>query len=281
MINKNEVAATVKSFDDLKHVDENGREYWNAHELSKAMGYNDYRNFDQAINRAKNAMMSTGKNSEEHLVGSTESFISGNGAKREVKGYRLDKYGAYLTAMNADPSKTEVAYAQEYFLQSTATVEAIAKRMNDRETLGTRDNLRLANKKLNNTILSRDVEPEEIGIVLDQGDQGMFGKTTKELKEMAGIPNNRPVADFLGSDIAAYKNVAQINSRKEIEKHDLHGVKDIGEAVFDENRKMREMFIDKFDEAPENLLPGEDVKKVERRYNKQTKKYLDALEYEA
>jgi len=281
MVNKNEVAATVKSFDDLKHVDENGKEYWNARELSKAMGYSKYYFFEPAIERAKQQMISTGKNPEDHCLQSQTMVQIGSGAKREMNDVRLDKYAAYNVAMNADPSKTEVAYAQEYFLQSTATAEAIAKRMNDRETLSTRDNLRLANKKLNNIILSRDVEPEEIGIVLDQGDQGMFGKTTKELKEMAGIPNNRPVADFLGSDIAAYKNVAQINSRKEIEKHDLHGVKDIGEAVFDENRKMREMFIDKFDEAPENLLPGEDVKKIERRYNKQTKKYLDALEYEA
>lgn len=281
MVNKNEVAATVKSFDNLKHVDENGREYWNAHELSKAMGYSEYSHFKPAIERARNAMMSTGKDPEEHLAGSRESFISGNGAKREVNGFRMDKYGAYLTSMNADPSKTEVAYAQEYFLQSTATVEAIAKRMNDREAIGTRDNLRITNKRLNTTILSRDVEPEEIGIVLDKGDQGMFNCTTKELKEKAGIPNNRPVADFLGSDVAAYKTVAQINSRREIEKHDLHGVKDIGEALYDENRKMREMFIDKFDEAPENKLPGEDIKKVERRYTKQTKKYLEALEYEA
>ena len=57
---------------------------------------------------------------------------------------------------------------------------------------------------------------------------------TKELKELAGIPNNRPVADFLGSEITAYKTVAQINSRREIEKHDLHGVQDIGEVGIEE-----------------------------------------------
>ena len=277
---KNEIAATVKSFEDIKHVDENGREYWNAHELSKALGYVDYRKFVSAMNRAKTQMRVNGINPEDHLVGSDEMVEIGSGATRTVSGFKLDRRAAYTTAMNADPSKQEVAVGQEYFLQNTATVEAIEKRMKDAIAIENRNILRVANKALNNEILARDVEPEEIGMVLNKGDEGFFNKTTKELKEENGIPNNRPIADFMNSDLMAYKAVAQVNSRREIQKYDLHGVKDIGEAMYDENRKMRDMYMDKFEDAPENTLPGEDIKKVTRKYTKQTAKYLEALNHE-
>ena len=277
---RNQIETLKKSFDDYKHIDENGREYWNAHELSKAMGYTQYQNFKPAIERAKQSMISTGKNPDEHLMGSHESFISGNGSVRSVNGYKLDKYAAYNVAMNADPSKVEVAFAQEYFLQSTAKVEALEKRINDREYIENRNGLKLANKNLNSTLLSHDVKPEELPVVADAGDQGFFDMHTKEVKEALGIDSKRPVADFLGKNMAAYKAVAQINTDAQIKIQDARGVHKTSEIAFEENRAMRDMAISKLGAAPEVLATGEDVKKIEQKYNKTSSKYLDIIEQE-
>lgn len=278
---ENNIATLKKSFDDYKHVDENGNEYWNAHELSKAMGYNQYQNFKPAINRARNQMENTGKNPDDHLMGSHEPIQSGKGGTQFVNGYKVDKLGAYTIAMNADPTKTEVAFAQEYFLQSTAKAEVIEQRMKTLSDINNRNQLRIANKIVNNEILSRDVEPEEMGIPLNSGDLGMFDKSTKEMKEHLNVPDNRPLADFIGGEVAAYKTVAQYNALNTMKKHNLRGVEAISEVMYDKNRVMREMFIEEYGEAPENRTTGEDIKKIEAKYKKQTKRYQDALNYEA
>ena len=274
---KNEIAATVKSFEDIKHVDENGREYWNAHELSKALGYTQYQKFKPAIIRAQQQMTLNGIDPNEHLTQSSESFSSGNGAVREVEGYKMDKRAAYTVAMNADPSKQEVAVGQEYFLQNTAKAEVLEKRMSDRRYIDNRNALSLENNRFAATLLDHDVPADKIGVVLDAGDQGFFNMHTKEVKELAGIPANKPVADIMGEDLTAFKKVAQIMSRQNIEKRRAKGVEETSEITFDSNRFMRNLAIDTFDTTPEEMLPFEDVKKVEKKYDKQTTKLLKQL----
>ena len=222
-------------------------------------------------------MLATGKNPEEHLAGSRESFISGNGAVREVNDYKLDKYAAYNVAMNADPSKTEVAFAQEYFLQNTAKAEVLEKRMSDRRYIDNRNALSLENNRFAATLLDHDVPADKIGVVLDAGDQGFFNMHTKEVKELAGIPSNKPVADIMGEDLTAFKKVAQIISRQNIEKRRAKGVEETSDITFDSNRFMRNLAIDTFDTTPEEMLLFEDVKKVEKKYDKQTTKILKQL----
>lgn len=280
----NEVKMLITNFEDLKHTDENGVEYWNAHELSKAMGYNDYRNFNQAIKRAKQSIETSGKNSENYIVGSTEVISNinkgGTTTERKVDGYKMTRYGAYNVAINADVSKPEVAFAQEYFITNSAKYEMIAQRLNDRATIFNRNALSIANKTLNAVLVEHDVKPEELGIVADAGDQGFFNMHTKELKEIKNIPNNKPVADMMGETVSAYKVVAQLNTKSQVRKQDAQGVDETSEIAYDNNREMRDMFIRKFDDSPEDSMTCEDIKKVEQRYKKFTKEQLKAIEQE-
>lgn len=176
--NINQIAMLKKTFDDYKHVDENGVEYWEARELSKMMGYTEYRNFEKAIDRAKDQMRSTGKDPNNHFVESNKMVDIGSKTTREVKDYKLTKLAAYDVAMNADPSKTEVAFAQEYFLQNTAKVEVIQQRMDDKKYIEARSELAEVNRELSGTLVSHDVKPNEIGIVMSAGDEGMFDMST-------------------------------------------------------------------------------------------------------
>ena len=276
--NINRITMLKKTFDDYKHVDKNGVEYWEARELSKAMGYTDFRNFKNAIDRAKEQMKSTGKDPNSHIVEFNEKAKIGLDKDREIINYNLSKLAAYDVAMNADPKKPEVAFAQEYFLQSTAKAEVLQQRMDDKKYIEARTQLSGANKELSSTLVSHDVKSTEIGIVLSAGDEGMFDMSTQELKDALNIPKSKPVADMLGAKMAAYKTIAQYNSEQRIVQQDARGVDDTSDICYNENRIIREMVQDRYGDSPENLITGEDIKKVEKRYNKQMKVLEKALE---
>ena len=43
----------IALFENIKKIDEQGREYWSSRELAKILEYKDYRNFLTVINKAK------------------------------------------------------------------------------------------------------------------------------------------------------------------------------------------------------------------------------------
>ena len=276
-MNKNEITTMKTAFDSYKHVDENGVDFWYAHELSKAMGYSEYRNFKPAIDRAASQMKSVGKNPDEHLVQVHEMLPIGNGAEKSVDGYKMDKLAAYNVAMNADPKKIEVAFAQEYFLQSTAKAEVIQQRLEDKQYITVRSELAEKNKNLAGTLLNHDVPASKLGVVLDAGDKGFFNMGTQEVKNTLGVPNNKPLADVLGAEVASYKTTAQFIAERRINTNNANGVKETSDIVYDSNRAVRELVQHETGEVPENLITGEDVKVVERRYKKQNEALEKAL----
>lgn len=274
-----EVVTTMKkTFDDYKHVNENGVNYWSARELSKAMGYSRYQKFEAAIDRAKDQMKSIGKNPDDHMHQSVQMVDLGSGSQREISDYDLDQYAAYNVAMQADPKKEEVAFAQEYFLQSTAKVEAIQQRLEDKQYISIRSELAEKNKNLAGTLLSHDVPVSKIGVVLDAGDKGFFDMGTQEVKNKLGVPNNKPLADVLGAEVASYKTTAQFIAERRINVKNANGVKETSDIVYDSNRAVRDLVQHETGEVPENLITGEDIKVVERRYKKQNAALEKALE---
>ena len=51
-----EIDKNNKSFEDIKHIDENGVEFWYARELMTILEYNKWENFEKVINKAKDAL---------------------------------------------------------------------------------------------------------------------------------------------------------------------------------------------------------------------------------
>ena len=46
---------TNSIFEEIKHVDEYGNEFWYARELQKVLEYKDWRNFQKVIDKAKDS----------------------------------------------------------------------------------------------------------------------------------------------------------------------------------------------------------------------------------
>ena len=113
----------VALFENIKKIDEEGREYWSSRELAKILEYKDYRNFLTVINKAKESCRNSNIMLTDHFVGVTDMVSIGSGAIRTIETIRLSRYACYLTVQNADPSKTIVAQAQTYFAIQTRIAE--------------------------------------------------------------------------------------------------------------------------------------------------------------
>ena len=108
-----------QTFEDIKHIDENGVEFWYARELMKVLSYKDWRYFDAVIEKAKMACQNTGIAHVDHFVVDNKMVEIGSSAKRKQKDYKLTRYACYLIAQNANPRLKIVALAQTYFAVRT------------------------------------------------------------------------------------------------------------------------------------------------------------------
>ena len=63
-------------FESLRE-EEDDSEFWSARKLSKALEYNDYRNFLNVIEKAKEACINSGHDIEDHFVDVTDMIEIG------------------------------------------------------------------------------------------------------------------------------------------------------------------------------------------------------------
>ena len=104
-------------FENIKHVNEYGQEFWYARELSKILEYKDFRNFELTVYKAMEACENSGNLIADHFGEVTEMVAIGSGAHRALSSYQLSRYACYLIVMNGDPRKEIIALGKT-FLQS-------------------------------------------------------------------------------------------------------------------------------------------------------------------
>ena len=121
---------TTKTFESIKHIDENGTEFWYARELMQALGYNKWENFEKVILKAKNACENSNINVSDHFADVRKMVSIGSNAKRKQNDYKLTRYACYLIAQNGDSRKSVIALAQTYFAIQTRKQEVSEKQKN-------------------------------------------------------------------------------------------------------------------------------------------------------
>ena len=112
-------------FDQIKQIDEDGFEYWLATEMLTLLGYQTWRRIKDTVERAKISLKNIGLEESHHFVNVVQmARIGTSQAFREVvKDFKLSRYACYVTAMNGDPRKPEIAAAQNYFAYKTSEAE--------------------------------------------------------------------------------------------------------------------------------------------------------------
>lgn len=118
---------TEKTFEEIKHIDEDGNEFWYARELMVALGYKDWRYFDNVIEKAMIACENSSITVFDDFVVDNKIVEAGISNKKK-KDYKLTRYGCYLIAQNANPRLKIVALAQTYFAVKTRQQEMTEER---------------------------------------------------------------------------------------------------------------------------------------------------------
>lgn len=262
------------SFEEAAY-EQDGVEYWLARDLQELLGYTEWRNFLKVVVKAKNACENSGQSIVDHFVGINKMVGIGSGTQRAVEDIMLTRYACYLIAQNGDPAKETIAFAQTYFAVQTRKQELIEERLRLVERLQAREKLEATETELSRLIYERGVDNQGFARIRSKGDAALFGgNSTRVMKKKLGVPENRPLADFLPTITIKAKDFAAEITNFNVKKEDLHGESEITREHIKNNRDVRNLLVNR-DIKPEELPVEEDAKKLERRVKGETKKALE------
>lgn len=261
---KNTIIKLHKSFEEYAYEQE-GIEYWLARELQSLLGYTDWRNFLNTINKAKDSCKTTGEAISDHFVDINKMVKIGSGAQRQQDDIMLTRYACYLITQNGDPKKEQIAFAQSYFAIQTRKQELLEERIQLMERLQAREKLAATETELSKNIYERGVDNYGFAKIRSKGDWALFGGyNTSDMKRKLGIKENRPLADFLPTITITAKQLATEITNFNVKKNDLKGENNITHEHVKNNQDIRTL-LGKNDIKPEELPAEEDIKKLERR----------------
>jgi DNA-damage-inducible protein D len=194
---KDTISKLNKSFEEQAY-EQDGVEYWLARELQELLGYAEWRNFSNAINKAKESCETNGEAVSNHFVDINKTIPMPKGATKDLADIMLTRYACYLIAQNGDPKKEQIAFAQSYFAIQTRKQELLEERIQLMERLAAREKLAATETELSKNIFERGVDNRGFGNIRSKGDGAMFGGlNTSAMKRKLGVAENRPLADFL------------------------------------------------------------------------------------
>lgn len=253
-----------------------GVECWSARELQDLLGYTKWENFEKVIQKAKDACKNAGEEIDYHFPDVRKMITKGKGAKDEIDDILLTRYACYLIAQNGDSRKKEIAFAQNYFAVQTRRAELVEQRLLEFERVKAREKLSQTEKQLSGILYERGVDSQGFAVIRSKGDQALFRLNTQMLKRKMGVPDNRPVADFLPTISIKAKDLAAEMTGLNVQSKDLKGQAKIEKEHVDNNLAVRNMLTQR-GIVPENLPPAEDVKKLQRKLDGDEKKVLKGI----
>ena len=272
-----EISKKVLSiFEQIKHTDDNGNEFWMARQLAKALEYTDFRNFTSVIEKAKDACKNSGQQVKYHLVEINEVVAVGSGATHNYPSYKLSRYACYLVVQNANPGKEVVALGQTYFAVQTRLQEI--RQMDEYNRLSTEDEKRLFLRNemaKHNTQLAAAaknagvIEPLDYAIFQNHGYMGLYGELdAKAIHKKKGLKKSQQILDHMGSTELAANLFRATQTEEKLKREQIKGKQKANQAHYEVGKKVRKTIEEIGGEMPENLPVEDSIKKIEPKVAK-------------
>lgn len=270
-----------KTFEDLKHLTEDGIEYWYARELMEILEYKEWRNFLKVINRAKDSIEATQIAIKDHFV-DVNKIVEAGISSKTIADIMLTRYACYLIVQNGDPRKKMIALGQQYFAIQTRkqelSEEQLSELSEDERRLVLRGDVTDFNKKLFKA--AQDCGVENYGKFNNAGYMGLYGgETAEDIKKRKGLKKSENILDNMEStELAA--NLFRITQTEErLSKGDIVGQNNANITHYTVGAIVRET-IEKINQIiPEKLpTPEKSIKELKKEkkklINNKTKKAI-------
>lgn len=257
-------------FEDIKHFDENGTEYWFARELQEVLQYKEWRNFLKVINKAKDACENAENTVSDHFVDINKMINLGKGAERIIDDYKLTRYACYLIVMNGNPRKKVIALGQTYFAAQTRKQEIndFQSLSEDLRRIQLRDDVKGFNKKLAATAQNAGVN--NFGKFQNYGYRGLYdGETAADIKKRKKLGKNQDILDHMGSTELAANYFRITQTEEKLRKENIQGEDNANNTHYKVGKIVRKTIKEIGGTMPEDLpTPQKSIKELKKEYEK-------------
>ena len=258
-------------FESIKHVDEDGNEYWYARELQKVLEYTEWRKFVGVIKKTINSCKASNYVASDHFVGTDKMINLGKGGQRKVPDFKLSRYACYLIAQNGDSRKKVIALAQTYFAIQTRKQELLEEEYNslteDEKRIYQRNQARKGNYNLNKTAVNSGVK--DLARFHNAGYKGLYnGETADDIFKRKKLRYREDILDNMGSEELADNifRIAQTDAKLKRDNVDNEYTANL--VHFEVGKKVRNTIKELGGTMPENLpTPDKSLKELEKEKN--------------
>lgn len=263
-----------ETFEQIKHVNEYGQEYWLARELGHVLQYSDWRNFESVIFRAMESCKNSDYQIPDHFVETTKLLKIGGGAHRKISDYALSRYACYLIVMNGDSQKPVIAVGQTYFAVKTRQQELIEEYdelSENQKRLAIRNEIAEHNKSLAEAAQMAGIsEQRDYAIFQNKGYQGLYGGLgVKDIHARKGLKKGQKILDHMGSTELAANLFRATQTDEKLRRENIHGKDAANQAHYSVGRKVRQTIKELGGTMPEDLpTPTKSITQIEREQKK-------------
>lgn len=268
------VKYSEQTFESIKHINEYGEEYWLARELQPVLEYVQWRNFAEAVERAKLACKNSGFSIEDHFADVSKTIEMPKGAHKDIPDYMLSRYACYLIVMNGDPRKEVIAIGQTYFAVKTRQQELIdnyEQLSEDQKRLAIRNEMISHNKSLAEAAqMAGVVDPRDYAIFQNKGYQGLYGGLgAKEIHARKGLKKSQKILDHMGSTELAANLFRATQTDEKLRRENIQGKQAAYDTHYQVGKKVRQTIKELGGTMPEDLpTPQKSIAQIEREQEK-------------
>ncbi len=266
---------TNSIFESIKHIDEEGNEYWFARELMPILEYTLWQRFSNVIKKAIENCKNSNYNISDHFISVDKLVSIGSNTKRKIQDYKLSRYACYLIVLNCDPRKKIIALAKTYFTIQTRKQELLEldyeKFTEDEKRLYHRNLTKKGNYALNQT--AKNVGVRNFDKFHNMGYRGLYnGETANDIFKRKKLRYREDILDNMGSDelIANLFRISQTNQK--LINDNILGEEKANIIHYNMGKDIREFIKKQGGTMPEELpTPNKSLKQVEKEMNKNNK----------